>query len=779
VPVGTTVTYCYRVTNTGDTHLVNVTVTDNILGAICTIAGPLAPGASTNCTRTATISQDTTNVGTATGTPSDPQGNPIPGVDKPTDSDDATVDVVRPSILIDKTVSLNGQCPGQDSVTVPPGTTVTYCYVVTNTGDTHLSNIQVTDNVLGAICTIPLLAPGASQTCTKVATITQNVINVGTATGQPSNSQGTPLPNVPPVTDDDSASVSVGGQLGSIGDQVWHDLNVDGYPNSGEPGIPGVLVCLYPDDGDGVLEPAEIAARIGCQTTNANGNYTFVGVPAGNYLVDIDNSAFLPGGPLEDMNLTSRFTLGPDPLPVNVSAGENVTDADFGYAMASVDIQKKVGTGCCCGGDALTILPGQTVKYCYTVTNTGDTWLDDVIITDDVLGFICEVPIALAPGQSYTCTKEAPVQADVCNVGMVDANPVDAKGDDLTEFPDVGDDDEVCVDVVRPAINIVKTVTTPAGACPGQNSIVVGPGTMVKYCYQVTNTGETYLTDVSVTDDKLGFICFMGGVLAPGASMMCTAMAAMTQDTTNVATASGDPSNSIGDPYPNMPEVTDTDDAFVELCSAGLGDMVWIDFFITDGIQQPQETLGIPGVPIIVVNSNGQQVATAITNDQGKYQITDLPPGAYTVIVGSAPGYLLTSPGSLTTVLACGDFDPTMDFGFVDTTAVAMQSLAAQRQGAKTMVTWSTQSEEGNTGFHVWRALQAGGPYVRLTSQPLPSKAPAGGGAAYSYTDATVRNGTAYWYRIETTPDGELFGPVSDTPQTMKRIFMPMLLRDR
>ena len=90
---------------------------------------------------------------------------------------------------------------------------------------------------------------------------------------------------MPAVSDDDSASVAVGQRLGSIGDLVWHDLNVDGYPNFGEPGIPGVQVCLYPDDGDGVLEPGEIAAHIGCQTTNANGEYTFVGVPAGSYLV--------------------------------------------------------------------------------------------------------------------------------------------------------------------------------------------------------------------------------------------------------------------------------------------------------------------------------------------------------------------------------------------------------------------------------------------------------------------------------------------------------------
>ena len=71
------VTYTYVVTNSGLTYMGPITVTDNILGLICTIPGPLAPGTSQTCTKLASVATDTTNIGTATGTPTDPFGTPI------------------------------------------------------------------------------------------------------------------------------------------------------------------------------------------------------------------------------------------------------------------------------------------------------------------------------------------------------------------------------------------------------------------------------------------------------------------------------------------------------------------------------------------------------------------------------------------------------------------------------------------------------------------------------------------------------------------------------
>ena len=61
-------------------------------------------------------------------------------------------DVANPAIQIVKTVS---------EEVVPVGTTVTYTYVITNTGDVTLYDITVDDDIMGHIGDIAVLEPGS------------------------------------------------------------------------------------------------------------------------------------------------------------------------------------------------------------------------------------------------------------------------------------------------------------------------------------------------------------------------------------------------------------------------------------------------------------------------------------------------------------------------------------------------------------------------------------------------------------------------------------------
>ncbi|HEY3230959.1 MAG TPA: SdrD B-like domain-containing protein, partial [Roseiflexaceae bacterium] len=62
----------------------------------------------------------------------------------------------------------------------------------------------------------------------------------------------------------------------SLGDRVWLDQNANGIQDTGEPGVPGVIVTLYTSGGVQVGAPVP---------TDANGNYAFPDLPPGEYYV--------------------------------------------------------------------------------------------------------------------------------------------------------------------------------------------------------------------------------------------------------------------------------------------------------------------------------------------------------------------------------------------------------------------------------------------------------------------------------------------------------------
>ncbi|UJS22533.1 IPTL-CTERM sorting domain-containing protein [Thiothrix winogradskyi] len=70
----------------------------------------------------------------------------------------------------------------------------------------------------------------------------------------------------------------------SLGDKVWLDSNADGQQNNAEPGIGGVSVSLWEEDG---ITPATDATGkpVAAVMTDASGNYLFQNLKPGNYIV--------------------------------------------------------------------------------------------------------------------------------------------------------------------------------------------------------------------------------------------------------------------------------------------------------------------------------------------------------------------------------------------------------------------------------------------------------------------------------------------------------------
>ena len=84
----------------------------------------------------------------------------------------------------------------------------------------------------------------------------------------------------------------------SLGNRVWFDTGAganydNGIQNAGEPGIAGVTLTLYIDDGDNVLDAGDLL--IATTTTDPLGYYIFDNLLPGNYLVAVDASNFTSG----------------------------------------------------------------------------------------------------------------------------------------------------------------------------------------------------------------------------------------------------------------------------------------------------------------------------------------------------------------------------------------------------------------------------------------------------------------------------------------------------
>ncbi len=174
VAAGEEVTFCYQVENTSFHTLTRHDLEDSELGDILSdFTYSLVPGASAFITQTATITQTTTNTAVWTAY------NPGP-TDVVSATAEATVTVVPPSIVMNKTVGTDpGECATTSEIAVDPGTEVTYCYEVENTGLTALTRHELEDSELGGILSdfTYTLAPGASAFITQTATITQTTTN--------------------------------------------------------------------------------------------------------------------------------------------------------------------------------------------------------------------------------------------------------------------------------------------------------------------------------------------------------------------------------------------------------------------------------------------------------------------------------------------------------------------------------------------------------------------------------------------------------------------------
>lgn len=169
-PPGSDIPYTIVVTNTGDTVLTDIVVTDELVPSCSFTVASLEPGefATHECTAE-NVTEGFRNVAVVTATS---------GQTTVTDDDPSTVNI--PGIDIRK------QAEGGDTRAFPPGSDVTFEIVVTNTGDVDLINVEVIDSITEDcnyfIESLPV-GESVSYTCT-ATNVTEGFTNIAKVTGE-------------------------------------------------------------------------------------------------------------------------------------------------------------------------------------------------------------------------------------------------------------------------------------------------------------------------------------------------------------------------------------------------------------------------------------------------------------------------------------------------------------------------------------------------------------------------------------------------------------------
>ncbi|MCL2736600.1 MAG: DUF11 domain-containing protein, partial [Propionibacteriaceae bacterium] len=389
-------------------------------------------------------------------------------------------------------------------------------FLVTNTGKLTVSGVEVLDSLIPDVsCPDTDLGPGDTLTCTGVYALTQDDIDLGrvdnTATATAVGSDGVRVSSQPSsvtVLLTRQATVSLVKTADKaevvLGDVVTYTFLVT---NTGNVTISDILVSETAFSGTGVA-PVPVCPHdsLGAnESMECTATYTVTqqDVDAGR----IDNAAVVTGN-----SPTGDEPQGEDGTEVGVPQEPGISIDKVGVLDAGAHNPVSVG---------------DKVFYTFTVTNTGNVTLHDVVVTDaKIPGVDCGTISTIDPNDpplvchgTYSLTQADIDAGHVVNVAI--AKGTTPKGDDET-------DDSPPSDIVIPSsasLHLVKSADA--------DTVVLGE--TVTYTFDVTNTGNLTMSGTQITErafsgsGEISQVECPQGDFVPGETVTCTATYVVTQ----------------------------------------------------------------------------------------------------------------------------------------------------------------------------------------------------------------------------------------------------------
>lgn len=513
--------YTFTVTNTGDAPLSNVTVDDPGIVTSGSIA-TLPPGATDSSTITGeyTLTSADIDAGSvdnhAVLNAQDPDGDPVSAESAPPGGQpgeattialpgNAGVEIIKASALNDTNAN------GRPDV----GEMIDYEFTVTNTGNITLTNIVVSDdkaNLSGSPIAGPLPAGQSDTSVTGTYQVTQadidsgSVANLASATGQ---------------------------------DPDGNDVTAQSSAPGGLPGEPTETAMLQEPDSDFVKEVTHVDADgNGAVDAGERLEYTFTVENTGNVtLTNVtvsDSKAQIVGGPIPSLapnakdstTITGYYDVtqadidsgavdnvaeatGSDPngnpvkrtsRPPGGNPGDNTTQPVL--AQGEMDVVKAAMLNDTNGNGFAEA--GETISYTFTITNTGNVSLTDIVV-EDSKAEISGSPIAgpLAPGEidtsatgSYTITQADIDAGSFANVAT--ATGVDPQGEPVSvesRSEDGAAGDPTTLEF-QPNPSIEVHLVDQWSDTDGSG--FPEPGEPVHYTFTVKNTGNVTISSITI-----------------------------------------------------------------------------------------------------------------------------------------------------------------------------------------------------------------------------------------------------------------------------------------
>lgn len=451
--LGETISYVITVKNDGNLTLTDVTVEDALTGNAGENAWTIptfAPGEEQTFETSYVVTEADVLAGkvinNVTGTATDPTNPDEPKTPVTPGEKEDPVEAPKPGLAVVKTSDKTGQ--------VKLGDEITYTITVTNNGNVTISGVKLNDSLTRDNWTLGDIKPGAIVTRTTTYTVTEadilagKVENHATAAGKDPNGNDitdegektvTTEPSNPHITvTKETTSTPKNGETYALGEEITYKITAK---NTGNLTLKDVVVSdeLTGNTGDKAFK-IDGEFKPGDEKTFET-SYTVTEADLGKTVVNVATA--------------TGKTPDPDKPKPDVDPGKKEDPTD--QKKPAMSIEKKVIDQ----KEKYEI--GDTVKYKITVTNTGNTTQNNILVEDQMnaagQAVITKVDGAngtidgakvtldtLAPGKAATITAEYTVlKADR---GNTITNVAVATGEGkIPKTPDVPVDVEEVYDI--------------------------------------------------------------------------------------------------------------------------------------------------------------------------------------------------------------------------------------------------------------------------------------------------------------------------------------------